>query len=91
MVNFGHHFSNINEAGFKVFSQTDEDGILLYIFSIIGTTNKRSVEICAGDGIECNTANLIINHGWNGLLLDGDEALVRTGIDYYNNNPNRKL
>jgi hypothetical protein len=27
---------------------------------------------CVEDGIECNTANLIINHGWTGLLFDGD-------------------
>jgi hypothetical protein len=52
------------QVGFKAFSQTDEDGILLYIFSIIGTMNKISVDICAGNGIECNIVNLIINHGW---------------------------
>jgi hypothetical protein len=73
----------INQVGFKVFSQTDEDGILLYIFSIIGIVNKQSVEICAGDGIECNTANLIINHGWHGLLVDGNEALVKKGLEFY--------
>ncbi len=31
----------LSEVGFKVLSQTDEDGILLYIFSIIGSTNRR--------------------------------------------------
>src|SRR5688572_17450844 len=52
------------DVGFKVYSQFEEDGILLYIFSLIGTTNKRVVEICAGDGTECMAANLVINHGW---------------------------
>jgi len=78
----GHKLTNINEIGFKAFSQTDEDGILLYIFSIIGAATKKSVEICAGDGIECNTANLIINHGWHGLLVDGNETNVQKGITF---------
>lgn len=78
----------ISQVGFKVFSQTDEDGILLYIFSLIGFTNKKCVEICAGNGIECNTANLIINHGWHGLLIDGNEDLVKKGIEFYKKNPN---
>ena len=77
----------IENVGFKVFSQTDEDGILLYIFSLIGATNKKCVEICAGNGIECNTANLIINHGWHGLLVDGNEALVNQGREFYKSNP----
>src|SRR3954453_10075967 len=66
----------ISDYGFKCYSQTDEDGILLYLFSRLGTTNRRCVEICAGDGIECNTANLIISHGWHGLLIDGDAELI---------------
>src|SRR5690348_10760778 len=44
-----------DEVGFRKYSQNSEDGILLFIFSVIGTTNKRCLEICAGDGIECNT------------------------------------
>jgi hypothetical protein len=78
---------HLSQVGFKAFSQTDEDGILLYIFSIIGSATKKSVEICAGNGIECNTANLIINHGWHGLLVDGNEALVKSGIEFYKGNP----
>jgi len=78
---------NLGEIGFKAFSQTDEDGILLFIFSVIGTTNKKCVEICAGNGIECNTANLIINHGWSGLLVDGKLSLVQQGQAFYRGDP----
>lgn len=78
---------DINNFGFKVFSQHDEDGILLFIFSLIGTTNKKSVEICAGDGIECNTSNLIINHRWVGLLVDGNEQNISRAKSFYANNP----
>jgi hypothetical protein len=82
----GSNLPRLSEVGFKAYSQTDEDGILLYIFSIIGTKGKNSAEICAGNGIECNTANLIINHGWSGLLVDGNEALVKQGQEYYRGN-----
>jgi hypothetical protein len=83
----GGTLPGLSQVGFKAFSQTDEDGILLYIFSIIGAVNKKSVEICAGNGIECNTANLIINHGWHGLLVDGNDVLVKQGIEFYKRNP----
>jgi hypothetical protein len=72
-----------DDVEFRVFSQNGEDGILWYIFSLIGTTNKKSVEICAGNGTQCNTANLIVNHGWRGLLCDGDEEAVRQGKTFF--------
>ena len=62
-----------DDVQFRAYSQNGEDGILLFIFTLIGTTNKKFLEICAGDGQQCNTANLAINHGWRGLMLDGDE------------------
>jgi hypothetical protein len=73
----------LTDTEFRCFSQNGEDGILLYIFTILGTTNKRVVEISAGDGIECNSANIIINHGWYGLLFDGDEQNISRGKDFY--------
>lgn len=84
----GKALPSIKDVGFRVYSECDEDGILLYIFSLIGTTNKRSVEICAGDGIQCNTANLILFHGFNGLLVDGDAELVAKGAKFYKRHPN---
>lgn len=86
MLKTPKNLPNINEVGFRVHSQTDEDGILLYIFSIIGVKNKKCVEMCSGDGIECNTANLIINHGWSGLLIDGNKARVFAGVEFYKTN-----
>lgn len=76
------------EVEFRSFSQHGEDGILLYLFSLIGTTNKRVVEICAGDGVECNAANLIVNHDWHGWLFDGNAAKIRAGRVFYNRHLN---
>ena len=77
----------IQDAGFKVYSQTDEDGILLYLLSVTGFRTRSCVEICAGDGQECNTANLIINHGFHGLLIDGKQKCVDRGRLFYSTHP----
>lgn len=79
----GEALPNLRDVGFRRYSQNDEDGILLYLFTVAGVKNKTCIEICAGDGIECNVANLIINHGWNGLLVDGNIDAVNHGISYY--------
>ena len=79
----GTGLPDLKDVEFRCYSQNSEDGILLYIFSLLGTTNRRVVEICAGDGIECNAANLIINHGWRGLLFDGDADQVARGKSFY--------
>jgi hypothetical protein len=67
----------------RVFSQAGEDGILLHIFSCIGVKNRTFVEFGAQDGLECNTANLSINFGWSGLLMDGSEENVKLGRNFY--------
>jgi hypothetical protein len=73
-----------NASKFRTYSQTDEDGILLYIFSLIGSVNKLAIEMCCGAGMECNLANLIINHGWKALLFDGNKTKINSGQLLYN-------
>jgi len=69
-----------------VTSQNGEDGIIERIFEIVGTANKWCVEFGAWDGkLYSNTWNLIANHGWTGLLIEGSrerfEDLRRTYAD----------
>lgn len=59
--------------GAKAYSQNDEDGILAEIFRRIGTTNKTSLEIGVGTGLENNTLALLVQ-GWRGLWVEGDQA-----------------
>lgn len=74
---------DFQDIGFRKYSQFEEDGILLCIFSLILPVNRTCVEICAGNGIQCNTSNLIINHGWWGHLFDGVEQNVAHGINFF--------
>ena len=60
----------INQHEKKISSQNGEDGIIDYIFSKIGTTNKFSVEFGVGDGFESNTAYLLEKKNWKGLMMD---------------------
>ena len=86
----GSNALKLNDVGFRIYSQHEEDGILLFIFSIVGTTNKQCVEICSGDGIECNTANLILNHRWIGILFDGNQDNTRKAQQFYSSQPDSR-
>jgi len=77
----------IADTGFRVFSQTDEDGIILFLFAVIGATNKLFVEIGTGNGTECNCANLAITFGWHGLFIDGSSDAVAAGAAFYARHP----
>lgn len=72
----GH--AELIESGFRVFSQNDEDGILLRLFTHIGHTNRYVIEIgsnCSGSDVgipENLSANLIVNHGWHGSVIEMD-------------------
>lgn len=57
--------------GFKVYSQSDEDGIIERIFSLIGTTDKRFVEFGCEGGLENNT-HYLLEQGWRGLWMEGN-------------------
>lgn len=83
MATDGVPLPSFADVGFSVHSQNDEDGVLLFVFALVGFTNRVVVEIAAGNGIECNAANLIVNHGFTGLLFEGDERLVAAGQRFY--------
>lgn len=78
---------HLNEVGFSVYSQNDEDGILLFIFSIIGFSKKKLIDLGSGTIKNSNTANLIINHCWTGLLIDGNKSKIEQSRKVYNSIP----
>ena len=66
---------NISKYGIKVYSQNEEDGIILYILQHIGIKTKKFVEIGIENGTECNTTNLLKNFNWSGLQIEGNRKL----------------
>jgi hypothetical protein len=54
-----------------------EDGIILYVLSMIEFKARRVVEMCCGSASECMAANLILNHGFDGYLFDESEDNIR--------------
>jgi hypothetical protein len=60
----------LEHFGFKVYSQSDEDGIITEIFRRIGTANRVFVELGAETGME-NNSRLLLEQGWSGLWIEG--------------------
>jgi hypothetical protein len=73
----------IAETGFRVFSQFEEDGKLLFLFSVIGMDNKTFIEFGSDDGVNSNSANLYFNFGWYGLFIDGNAEAIRRGQKFF--------
>jgi hypothetical protein len=65
---------NLIPYGFKIYSQSDEDGIINEIFKRIGTTNKRFLEFGV-NSTDNNTTFLLLN-GWTGGWLEASNSQV---------------
>lgn len=65
----------LHRHGYRIYSKEFEDGMIREIFRRIGARSRRFVEIGAADGLENNTAALLLE-GWSGLWLEGDRALA---------------
>jgi hypothetical protein len=76
--------------GYKVFSQSEEDGITFEIFNRIGKTNKKFIEIGVGNGLENNTLSLLFD-GWQGVWIDGGSEFVKAASNNYNMTLKNKL
>lgn len=77
----------LEDAGFRVFSQYEEDGKTLFIFAVIGMKNKTFVEIGSDDGINSNCANFVFNFGFHGLFIDGNPSAIKRGQKFYSKYP----
>jgi len=75
-VNGINPFLAISDTGFRCYSQFEEDGIILFVLTMVGFKSRRVVELCCGRDGECMASNLILNHGFYGYLFDGDKNNV---------------
>jgi glycosyltransferase involved in cell wall biosynthesis len=67
---------NFADAGYQVYSQYNEDGLIQFIVDRISDIQKNFIEIGCGDYTEANTRLLLERNGWKGLIVDGDELLI---------------
>ena len=77
----------LEEVGFQCFSEFEEDGMLLYLFTVLGHGNRTVVEISSQDGRVCMASNLIVHHRWRGFLYDADERHVKAGSRFFGKHP----
>jgi len=76
------------ETGFQLFSQFEEDGKLLYLFSLLNFSNRTFIEFGADDGINSNSANLYFHHNFNGLFIDGNPKAIERGRYFFSRHQN---
>jgi hypothetical protein len=62
-------------GGYKVYSQTDEDGIIDFIFSRV-PNQGTFVEVGVQSGVECNSLLLLLK-GWRGVWIEGSADYCR--------------
>ena len=61
--------------GFKLYSKSEEDGIIQEIFRRLGVEHHRCAEVGSELGLECNTAKLLVE-GWECHWFEADPSKV---------------
>src|SRR6201992_1092795 len=77
----------LDQVGFSRFSEFEEDGHLLYLLTLAGSTSGTVVEISSQDGRVCMGTNLLVHHRWRGFLFDGDPVFVADGQRFFARHP----
>lgn len=73
----------------NIFSENGEDGIIEKIFSEIKPKSNLCCEFGAWDGIlASNCRNLIVNHDWEAIMIEGDPARCQNLVKTYENDEN---
>lgn len=67
----------LDGCGYKIYSQTDEDGIIQEIFNRIGTKSKIFFEFGVGAGTENNTRALLQLFNWSGAWIECNEKKLK--------------
>jgi hypothetical protein len=67
---------SLSDAGFRVSSQWDEDGIIEWLLQKIPVSRPVFVEFGVSDYKEANTRFLLRYRNWKGLVMDGSAELV---------------
>jgi len=69
--------TDFRRLGFKVFSQSDEDGIIQYLINVLPIANRTFIEFGVESYEESNTRFLLLNDNWQGMILDGSPQNIK--------------
>lgn len=69
-------------SGYKVYSQNHEDGMIAEVFRRIGEGNRRFIEFGVENGLECNSAFLVLQ-GWSGAWIEGSPASAKAAGEHF--------
>ncbi|OGR53030.1 MAG: hypothetical protein A2049_04725 [Elusimicrobia bacterium GWA2_62_23] len=72
----------LSKAGFKVYSQAEEDGFIHEIFRRIGCGSRTFMEIGVSNGRESNTAYLL-RQGWKGVWIEGSPEYAKEASAWF--------
>lgn len=87
----GGPLPKLADTEFSAFSQEGEDGNLLYLLTVVGMKTRVVVELGCGQGTQNMTANLLVNHGFHGLLIDGSDDNIRYAKAWFGRRPETRL
>jgi hypothetical protein len=87
LVRTNQPLPKIEEAEFRVFSQSGEDGIITLLMAAIGSDSRKFLEIGVQSGLECNSANLAKNCSWDGWMVEGDAQMAKLAREHYESHP----
>jgi hypothetical protein len=68
--------NRLENSGYRVYSQHEEDGILAVIMERLGVESGTFIEIGVEDGLECNS-RLLLQEGWGGMWIEGNAEKVQ--------------
>ena len=71
---------------FKLFSQNEEDGMVLALLQTAGVVNRTFVEIGSG-GSGGNSGMLATEFGWRGVMVDYDLENIKRAEEKFGRNP----
>ncbi|HKH71054.1 MAG TPA: hypothetical protein VKA59_06865 [Vicinamibacterales bacterium] len=71
---------------FRIYSQNEEDGIILALFEHAGVTDRRFVEI--GSGMSGGNSSLLAYEcGWSGLMIEIEQRKIDRLLENFRHNP----
>ena len=71
------------DKGLSLFSNMEEDGIILKLLAAINVEKGFFLDIGSNDCINSNCANLAFNFDWEGVFIDASRKLLQTGKRNY--------